>query len=611
MRFLGEDLPLAEAWLATEGQLGKPLVIVLDQVEEALTHPDPARPDELGEFITALQESLGDRARRPRGKLILGLRKEWLADLDDRLSVARLPREELFLKPLDRRGVIEAVRGPGQLVDPGGHEVERPILSNRLFRHYKLVVEAGLPEAIADDLLADRDSPVAPTLQVLLNKMWEQAKKRDRAHPRFDRALYDVLRREGILLGDFLDQRLTALRQWRPETMNSGLALDLLEYHTTPLGAAAQHSAEELRRAYGHLGAELPPLVQECKDQYLLTEPVQVGDEESSATRLAHDTLAPLVRERFDSSDRPAQRARRILKNRSAEWAGGKEGMPLDKADLALVEQGASAMRALTEPERRLVEASRELETEATVRKEVERAVELLRSEQPLRGLEAMVCAVKKNRHALPNKPVGAVSAGLYKAIAVARERWSVEAHESCCIRAVAFRGDGQMIATAGDDRTVRLWNIAGIAVGDPLLGHECAVTSVAFIPRKPAIASGGWDGTIRLWSIGDRSSFDPLVGHRGPVRAVDVSKDGEILISVGDDGTLRLWSLREPGPGRVTYRHSCFLTCCAAQPCRSYCLSRRRRRPGYPRRPGRSRRGQVARPPRGLHHGRFVQPRR
>ena len=53
------------------------------------------------------------------------------------------------------------------------------------------------------------------------------------------------------------------------------------------------------------------------------------------AMRLAHDTLAPLVRERYDRSDRPAQRARRILRNRLPEWEGGREGAPLEEHDLA------------------------------------------------------------------------------------------------------------------------------------------------------------------------------------------------------------------------------------------------------------------------------------
>ena len=48
--------------------------------------------------------------------------------------------------------------------------------------------------------------------------------------------------------------------------------------------------------------------------------------------RLAHDTLAPLVRERYDRSDRPAQRARRILRNRLPEWEGCREGAPLEAA---------------------------------------------------------------------------------------------------------------------------------------------------------------------------------------------------------------------------------------------------------------------------------------
>ena len=55
--------------------------------------------------------------------------------------------------------------------------------------------------------------------------------------------------------------------------------------------------------------------------------------------RLAHDTLAPLVRERYDRSDLPAQRARRILRSRLPEWERGREGAPLEEHDLAVVER--------------------------------------------------------------------------------------------------------------------------------------------------------------------------------------------------------------------------------------------------------------------------------
>src|SRR6185503_4060575 len=76
-------------------------------------------------------------------------------------------------------------------------------------------------------------------------------------------------------------------------------------------------------------------------------------------TRLAHDTLAPLVRRRFEDSVLPGQRASRILAQRALDWGDGKQGTPLDEVDLSLVEHGASGMRAWSADEDRLVAASR------------------------------------------------------------------------------------------------------------------------------------------------------------------------------------------------------------------------------------------------------------
>ena len=90
----------------------KPLDIFIDQVEECFTRPDTARPRELDEFVEALVVALGDRSQRPEGKLVLGFRKEWLAEIDRRLREANLPRNQMFLEQLDRRGIIEAIRGP-------------------------------------------------------------------------------------------------------------------------------------------------------------------------------------------------------------------------------------------------------------------------------------------------------------------------------------------------------------------------------------------------------------------------------------------------------------------------------------------------------------------
>lgn len=349
--------PVHEAWLTREAQVQKPVVIILDQMEELFTRPHPDRPDELADFLNMVQAIFVQANRPPQGKLILGFRKEYLAEIEKHLQEQQILFVKTFLEPLSKRGIIEAITGIAQ--------------TPRLAKQYGLTVADALPTLIADDLLDDQDSPVAPTLQILLTKMWEQATLRKRAQPIFDEELYRTLKREGIALDDFLTQQLQALCSFDAAAVDTGLALDLLIYHTTPLGTAGQHSAAEVAQAYlpdatelsdlqslQEVQTRLKQLVQQCKDLYLLTE--AAGDQATDEiSRLAHDALAPLLRKRFDRSDAPGQRARRVLENRAVEWQDGKVGTLLDDQDLRLAEQGRQGMRAWTADEKRLVTASR------------------------------------------------------------------------------------------------------------------------------------------------------------------------------------------------------------------------------------------------------------
>jgi formylglycine-generating enzyme required for sulfatase activity len=341
-----EQTTLNDGWRAQEAQLGKPIFVFLDQIEEVFTRPNPEKPHELDELLAVLGDALGNRDTRPRGKLVLSFRKEWLAELDRRLAEAKLPRVRVFLKQLDRRGIIEAIRGPAR---PG-----------RLQRQYRLTIEDGLPEVIADNLLADAGSALAPTLEVFLTKMWERARQANPDAPRFDRELYETLKSDGYLLKDVLDEGLKAIGRWNSSVADSGLALDVLVCHTTDLGTASQRSRDELNQRYAHQLGVLDGLLGRCKDTYLLIEAEPNPSSPPGSTRLAHDLLAPLVQQRFRLSVAAGQRARRLLENRVPDWAGGKVGPVLDRADLATVQEGAAGMRAWTSDEVRLVEASRE-----------------------------------------------------------------------------------------------------------------------------------------------------------------------------------------------------------------------------------------------------------
>jgi len=345
LQLADRQIPLNEHWRAEEARLGKPLVVFLDQVEEVFTRPDLARPLELDEFFDALKAALASRDKRPQGKLVLGFRKEWLAEIDRRLIDANLDQNPVFLKPLDRRGIVEAIRGPAR--------------SDRLQRKYRLAIDDGLPEVIADDLLADAGSALAPALQVLLTKMWERARHANLDQPRFDRALYESLKKEGLLLRDVLNGGLTAVRGWNAGVEESGLALDVLTYHTTDLGTASQRTNADLKGRYPAPAGTLDGLLGQFKDNYLLIEADPHPEDPARSTRLAHDLLAPLVQQKFRLSVAPGQRARRLLENRLPDWAGGTTGPYLDRADLHTVLEGAPGMRAWEPDEVRLVEASR------------------------------------------------------------------------------------------------------------------------------------------------------------------------------------------------------------------------------------------------------------
>uniref|UniRef100_A0A1J3HI85 Transcriptional corepressor LEUNIG n=1 Tax=Noccaea caerulescens TaxID=107243 RepID=A0A1J3HI85_NOCCA len=120
-----------------------------------------------------------------------------------------------------------------------------------------------------------------------------------------------------------------------------------------------------------------------------------------------------------------------------------------------------------------------------------------------------------------------------------------------CC----HFSSDGKLLASAGHDKKVFVWNMETLQTESTPEEHGHIITDVRFRPNSTQLATSSFDKTIKLWDASDPGYYlRTISGHAAPVMSLDFHpKKTEIFCSCDGNNDIRFWNINASNCVRAT----------------------------------------------------------
>jgi WD40 repeat protein len=579
-----------ERFWSADDRLATP-VLVFDQFEELFTHgrDKVASDDLLDRFFVDLSQALtgsppawllapGDRPSDPQHdylyrpgvfKVLLSFREDYFAQVAGFRTIVGAIAHNHF-----RLGPMTFEQGMAVCRDAGGH-----LFDDRSRGGKREVCERIVAEVAAAPTAAARTTAtIDPALLSLFCR--ELNDKRQAKHlPLIDLGLVESAEASRII-GDFYDscmkQVSDAARQFVEERLvlpESRTRESLAEEAATAAGVTEEdvkflidkrilHRDETTRRGQSRLELTHDVLVGPAlaaHERRTLEEQRLEAEREAAALRLrdreeqerlrqAHDLAAAQERvallEQVNVERERA--AREAQARRDAERQREADIRHRNKTYIALL---AVAVIAMGVGILIAVQRSQERDRQLTATR-VERAIDDAMAERPAQALARLAEVMRANP--------GNLAARSLAFDLLLRRVWllpvaSIDSHVSRVT--MEFNSRGNLMATAGDADTVRVWEVdTGTEIGSVV--HKPGVSAVRFSADDRTFVTVGVDGTALLWDAATRSLIARLE-YAAAVTAVAFRPGQEtaglpLLATLSADGDVSLWSRHETRLTRV-----------------------------------------------------------
>ncbi|MDJ0599318.1 MAG: hypothetical protein QNJ37_10810 [Crocosphaera sp.] len=534
-----------ETWakiLVNEEQGSGKLFIILDQFEEYFLY----HSHEIGENTFARQFSDAVNQTGLPVNFIISIRENALARLDFfKGSIPHLLDNYLRIPHLDEQSAVDAIRKPIRVFN-----------QQKKLNRQAIAIETELVEAVIKQVTVGQVSIgesgrgtieraklterviETPYLQLVMTRLWQEDIIKQRGN-RLQLATLNSIGGAENIVKQHLSQRMRRLSR-----RERNIAIQVFQYLVTPGGTKIAYPIIQLAQDIAVAPEELQALLQKlCQPQQYILRAVGPSPNEPNVERyeIFHDTLAPAIltwRQKYQQrQERNKWRRRTLAASAIALFTTGLLGI----AEYQRTQATLSEIKAILAYSNSLV-VSNQLFDALIEDLIVYKKLTDTQNSWTFPIWHSLFTQVREDKQEIDRDLQRLFQLKLVRV----NERNRLNVSENKEVVDVGFSNNGQILATASRDGTIKLWNLDGQLIQSlPENNHQGGhFWRFSFSPNDRLLAAGSTNKNINLWSIDDNQirELKSLEGHKGWIWDVNFHPTQPILASASGDGTVKLW---------------------------------------------------------------------